>query len=70
MYLLVVFGRWLNGLTLTTVAWVLAFTLPRVYKDNQKAIDDAIAPVKAKLDEFVDKLKASLPANVSGKKTE
>ena len=70
MYLLTVFGRWMNGLTLITLAWVLAFTVPKIYKDNQKAIDEALAPVKAKLDEFLDKLKASMPANVSGKKAE
>ena len=70
MYLLTVFGRWLNGLTLLTLAWILAFTAPKIYVDNQKAIDDALAPLKAKAEEFMDKLKASMPAQVSGKKAE
>ena len=70
MYLLTVAGRWVNGLTLLTVVWVLAFSAPKVYKDNQKAIDEAIQPLKVKAEEFMDKMKASLPANVSGKKAE
>ncbi len=70
MYLLTVAGRWMTGLTLLIVAWVLAFSVPKVYVDNQKAIDEALQPLKAKAEEFMEKLKASLPANVSGKKAE
>ena len=40
----------------------------QVYKDNQKAIDDAVAPLKAKYEEFADKLKAALPQQVVGDK--
>ena len=72
-YLLTVFGRWLNVLTLATLLWILAFTAPKVYRDNQKAIDEAAAPVWAKYREFADKLAAALPKQVTGgaeKKTE
>ncbi len=57
MYVLTVFGRWMNGLTLVTVGWVVAFSAPKIYRDNQKAIDEAVAPLKVKLDEFMDKLR-------------
>ena len=51
---------------------LIHFRLLQVYKDNQKAIDEAVAPLKVKYDEFVDKLKAALPQQVVGgdKKTE
>ncbi len=66
MYLLTVVGRWVNGLTLATLLWLLAFSLPKVYKDNQKSIDEALAPIKQKYEEFAAKMRASLPANVTG----
>merc|ERR1712037_577768 len=53
-------GRWMNGLTLLMLFWVVAFTAPRIYRDNQKQIDDALAPLKAKLSEVMDKAKTSV----------
>merc|ERR1711928_111443 len=47
MYLLTYVGAILNGLTLITLAWVAAFSAPRVYRDNQKQIDEALLPLKA-----------------------
>ena len=38
--------------TLVILAWVAAFSVPRVYRDNQTQIDNAILPLKAKLDEL------------------
>merc|ERR1712142_992556 len=48
MYLLTYIGAMMNGLTIVTLAWVGAFSLPRVYRDNQKQIDEAILPLKTK----------------------
>jgi hypothetical protein len=62
MYILIILGRWLNGLTLTTLTWLLYFSLPKLYADNQKAIDDILLPVKQKLDELLGKVKTSMPA--------
>ena len=70
MYVLTVIGRWINGLTLLTLAWLALFSLPRIYKDNQKVIDEALAPIKAKIDELTGKVKANLPPGVTGKKQE
>merc|ERR1712142_585980 len=47
MYLLTYVGAILNGLTLITLAWVAAFSAPRVYRENQKQIDEALLPLKA-----------------------
>merc|ERR1711976_235335 len=70
MYLLTYVGGWINGLSLVILAWVGLFSVPRVYRDNQKQIDDAILPIKQKLDEISSKVKSSVPAGVSGKKEE
>merc|ERR1711978_512868 len=70
MCLLTYIGALMNGLTIVTLAWIGAFSLPRVYRDNQAQIDDAINPLKAKLDDLQAKLQAALPASITGKKEE
>merc|ERR1711973_622708 len=50
MYLLTYVGAMMNGLTIVTLAWVGMFSAPRVYRDNQKQIDEAILPLKTKFD--------------------
>merc|ERR1712126_540558 len=70
MYLLTYIGAMMNGLTIVTLAWVGAFSPPRVYRDNQKQIDEAILPLKTKFDDLQGKLQAALPASIVGKKDE
>jgi len=70
MYLLTYIGALVNGLTIVTLAWVGIFSLPRVYRDNQKQIDDAILPLKSKLDDLQAKIQAAIPASIAGKKEE
>merc|ERR1712113_317694 len=65
MYLLTYIGAMMNGLTIVTLAWVGAFSLPRVYRDNQKQIDEAILPLKTKFDDLQGKLQAALPASIT-----
>merc|ERR1712098_267210 len=48
MYLLTYIGALMYGLTIVTLA--------RVYRDNQKQIDEAINPLKSKLDDLQSKL--------------
>lgn len=38
-------GAWFNGLTLVILFWIGLFTLPRVYLDNQTAIDEQLEKV-------------------------
>merc|ERR1712228_931014 len=56
IYLLSYIGALFNGMTVVTLAWVGMFSAPRVYRDNQAQIDDAILPLKAKMDELQAKL--------------
>merc|ERR1711923_286777 len=70
MYLLTYVGAIMNGLTIITLSWVAMFSVPRVYRDNQKQIDDALLPLKSKFDDLQGKLQAALPASIVGKKEE
>merc|ERR1712130_479040 len=70
MYLLTYLGAIMNGLTIITLGWIGVFSVPRIYRDNQKQIDDAILPLKAKLDDLQTKMAAALPASIVGKKDE
>ena len=45
MYLVSYLGALMTGLTLVTLAWVAIFSLPRIYKDNQAKIDEALLPL-------------------------
>merc|ERR1712168_1455390 len=70
MYLLTYVGAIMNGLTIITLSWVAMFSVPGVYRDNQKQIDDALLPLKSKFDDLQGKLQAALPASIVGKKEE
>ena len=56
MYLLTFVGRLVNMVTLLIMAWVVAFSWPRIYQDNQTKIDEALAPIKVKVEELTSKL--------------
>ena len=45
MYLVSYLGALMTGLTLVTLTWVGIFSLPRIYKDNQTKIDEALLPL-------------------------
>ena len=59
MYLSTYIGRMVNGLTILILLWVAVFSVPRIYKDNQEKIDEALAPIKVKIDELTSKLKSA-----------
>merc|ERR1711944_102706 len=59
MYLLTYIGRMINGLTILIVVWVSIFSAPRIYRDNQAKIDEAIGPIKVKVEELTSKLKGT-----------
>merc|ERR1711950_8407 len=70
MYLVGYLGALMTGLTLVTLAWIGVFSLPRIYKDNQAKIDEALMPLLTKYEELAGKVSAALPASVTGKKEE
>ena len=45
MYLVSYLGKLMTGLTLVTLVWAGIFSLPRIYKDNQAKIDEALMPL-------------------------
>merc|ERR1711944_77061 len=57
MYMLTYVGRIINGLTILILIWVSIFSAPRIYRDNQAKIDEAIGPIKIKIDELMSKVK-------------
>ena len=50
-------GRIINGLTILILIWVSIFSAPRIYRDNQAKIDEAIGPIKVKIEELMTKVK-------------
>jgi len=59
MYGLTYVGRMFNVVTLLIAAWIFIFSAPKVYKDNQAKIDEALKPIKEKVDELLGKVKAT-----------
>jgi len=62
LYLLTFLGAWFNALTLVTLAWVAAFTLPKLYLNNQAAVDEVVAKVVGQVEEVKAKVVEALPA--------
>jgi len=59
MYAVTYIGKMFNGLTLVIAFWMFIFTGPKIYRDNQTPIDEALKPIKEKVDELLIKLKAT-----------
>merc|ERR1711944_335193 len=59
MYMLTYVGRIINGLTILILIWVSIFSAPRIYRDNQAKIDEAVGPIKIKVEELMSKVKGS-----------
>jgi len=59
MYLMTYVGRMINGMTILILIWVTIFSAPRIYRDNKAKIDEAIAPIKVKVDELMSKIKGA-----------
>ena len=68
--LYVYIGGWINGLTLVILSWIALFSAPKAYRDNQQQIDEALLPIKHKIDEMSMKVKGAVPAGMAGKKEE
>merc|ERR1711893_269136 len=59
MYGLTYIGRWFNGSTVVMAVWIFLFSAPKVYRDNQEKIDEALKPIKEKVDEVLGKVMAT-----------
>ena len=69
LWLLTYIGSWFNMLTLLILAWVVFFSLPKLYVNNQTQVDEVMGQVMAQVDEVKGKVLALIP-NKSVKKEE
>ncbi|XP_027202554.2 uncharacterized protein LOC113796472 [Dermatophagoides pteronyssinus] len=49
-------GSWFNGMTLVILAYIGAFSLPKVYEMNQAQVDHYISMVVSKINEITEKI--------------
>lgn len=56
LYCLTYIGSWFNLLTLVILAWCALFSLPRLYVNNQVAVDEVVASVMGKVNEVQGKM--------------
>ena len=64
LYLLTFVGAWFNALTLVILAWAGLFSLPKLYMNNQPAVDEVVGKVVAQLEEVKAKVVDALPASM------
>jgi len=69
LWCLTYIGSWFNAMTLVILAWIAAFSLPKVYIMNQDKVDEVIGKVKVQVDEVKGKVMAMIPVK-SEKKAE
>merc|ERR1719320_669203 len=65
LYCLTYIGSWFHFLTIIILTWTGLFTLPRVYLNNQAAIDDLVKTIKLNVDGVKEKVSALFPAKAS-----
>jgi len=63
-------GAWFNAMTLIILAWIAAFSIPKVYLMNQDKADEVIGKVMVQVDEIKSKVMAMIPVKAAEKKTE
>jgi len=61
LWLATYIGAWFNGLTLAILAFVAAFTFPKVYETHKEQIDGYVKIAHDKINEFVDLAKSKVP---------
>jgi len=54
-------GSWFNGLTLIILAYLAAFSLPKLYENNKAQIDQYLQIACTQIHDVVSKVKAKLP---------
>ena len=67
LYVLTYVGAWFNALTLLILAWIGVFTVPKLYLNNQAAVDEIVGKVAGQVNEVKAKVVEALPANMKSK---
>ena len=67
LWCLTYIGSWFNAITLMIFAWMGAFTIPKVYQDNQDQVDKVVEQMAKQLEDVKEKIVSVIPGM---KKTE
>jgi len=60
-------GAWFNGMTLVILAFLTAFTAPKVYETYKEQIDHYIGIASAQIGDVMEKVKAKIPIGKKAK---
>eukprot|EP00092_Neocalanus_flemingeri_P029941 GFUD01032507.1.p1 GENE.GFUD01032507.1~~GFUD01032507.1.p1 ORF type:complete len:199 (+),score=63.08 GFUD01032507.1:43-639(+) len=61
LWCLTYIGSWFNALTLIILSWVGAFTIPKLYNDNQKQVDQMVAKMNSQVEKMKEKIMSTIP---------
>ena len=61
LWCLTYIGCWFNALTLILFAWIGAFTIPKLYKDNQLQVDQVVGKMNSQIEELREKIISLVP---------
>jgi len=61
LWLLTYLGSWFNFLTLLILAWLVLFTAPKLYINNQAQVDEVVGMVMAQVEDVKAKVVALIP---------
>merc|ERR1712126_151302 len=68
LWLLTYIGSWFNMLTLLILAWILLFSTPKLYQQNQAQVDEVIGQVMTQVEDVKGKVLALVPNKAAVKK--
>jgi hypothetical protein len=65
LWFLTYIGAWFNAMTLIILAWLAAFSLPKVYLMNQAKADEILNKVMVQVEEIKSKVMAVVPVKAA-----
>jgi len=68
LWLLTYIGSWFNMLTLLILAWILLFSTPKLYQQNQAQVDEVLGQVMTQVEDVKGKVLALIPNKAAVKK--
>merc|ERR1719251_878012 len=61
LWLLTYIGSWFNMLTLLILAWIILFSTPKLYQQNQAQVDEVLGQVMTQVEDVKGKVLALIP---------
>lgn len=61
LYILSYVAQWFSGITLTFIAFIGAFTIPKIYDMYRTEIDSCVDKIKSAIDDVTKKISAKVP---------